>query len=115
MPAKGNPLAGCQLCHVDVEDEYVKSRHFRGNVACAKCHGPSKKHAADENNEVKPDEVFARTDVDRLCGRCHTCSRKVPPAWLRFLRGRRQVCTECHGAHGFARSTEGASGPRGSP
>ncbi|NQT88150.1 hypothetical protein HQ560_15390, partial [bacterium] len=44
-PAKTNPLAGCQLCHVDVEDEYVKSRHFRENVACVKCHGPSRKHA----------------------------------------------------------------------
>ena len=87
---------------MDVEDEYVESRHFRENVACVKCHGPSRKHAADENNEVKPDELFAREDVDGLCGRCHKCSRKVRPAWLRFLKGRRRVCTECHTAHGFA-------------
>ena len=94
-----NPLAGCQLCHVDVEDEYTPSRHFKEKIACTKCHGRSEGHLADENNEVKPDEVFAREDVDRLCSECHECSREPandPPV---ESAAQRRVCTDCHGSH----------------
>jgi hypothetical protein len=90
-----NPLAGCRQCHVDVEEQYVGGVHYKENVACTRCHGPSEGHIADENNEVKPDELFARDDVDRLCGECHECFREDdadPP-------GERKVCTECHGSH----------------
>jgi hypothetical protein len=103
---KKNPLAGCQLCHVDVEDEYVESEHFHEKVACTECHGPSKGHVADENNEVKPDEVFARKDVDRLCSKCHDCERDIPPGWSDLPPDKRKVCSECHLAHEFAESPE---------
>jgi len=94
-----NPLAGCVICHVDVGDAFEGSRHHREEIACTDCHGPSEGHVADENNAVKPDEVFAREDVDRLCGECHDCSRSgaakppdpLPEAW--------KVCTECHRSH----------------
>lgn len=99
--AQKNPLAGCTLCHVDVEDEYVESIHFDEKVACTDCHGPSKEHLADENNEVKPDELFARKDTDRLCSECHDCSREIPAGWSDLPLDKRQVCTECHVAHGF--------------
>jgi hypothetical protein len=99
---KKNPLAGCTLCHVDVEDEYVESVHFDEQVACTDCHGPSKEHLADENNEVKPEELFARKDTDRLCSECHECSRTIPTGWSDLPREKRQVCTECHGAHEFS-------------
>jgi hypothetical protein len=98
-----NPLAGCTLCHVDVEDEYVKSRHFKEKVACTECHGLSKGHVADENNEVKPDEMFARKDVDRLCSECHDCSREAPSPKQAPPPKKQLVCTDCHGAHGFTR------------
>jgi len=94
-----NPLAGCQLCHVDIEDEYMPSRHFKETIACTECHGPSEGHLADENNEVKPDEVFARKDVDRLCSECHECSRELandPPV---KSPAKERVCTDCHGSH----------------
>ena len=94
-----NPFAGCTMCHVDVEDELKGSTHVAKRVGCVTCHGPSKGHVADENNEVKPDERFAKKDTDRLCGRCHKCSRPAPerPA-------ARKVCTGCHGAHAFPRA-----------
>ncbi len=98
---KKNPLAGCTLCHVDVEDEYVESDHFHEKVACTECHGPSKGHLADENNDVKPDEMFARKDTDRLCSECHDCSRTIPPGWTDLPLDKRQVCSECHVAHEF--------------
>jgi hypothetical protein len=94
-----NPLAGCTLCHVDVEDEFVGSKHFDEKVGCKTCHGPSEGHLADENNEIKPDEVFARKDVERLCSQCHECWRDIPDGWAKQPRDKRQVCTECHGWH----------------
>ena len=98
-----NPLAGCQQCHVDIEDEYAVSLHFKMKIACTDCHGPSEGHLADENNEVKPDEVFARKDVDRLCGTCHGCSR---PTADESTADRSKVCTDCHGPHDLAQVKE---------
>jgi len=98
-PLQANPLAGCSLCHVDIEDEFVGSLHFEEKVGCITCHGPSEGHLADENNEVKPDEAFARPDVHRLCERCHECSRPKPQKPELTQDCQRKVCTDCHGAH----------------
>ncbi|MGA2498282.1 MAG: hypothetical protein ABSH20_11110 [Tepidisphaeraceae bacterium] len=100
--AQANPLAGCVQCHVDVERKYVKSLHFQRKIACTSCHGPSKGHLADENNEVKPDVVFARNDVDSRCERCHDCPR---PAEARANERKPldKVCTDCHGSHTLVR------------
>lgn len=101
---KTNPLAGCLQCHVDVEAEHLSSRHHRvRNIGCIDCHGPSKGHTTDENNEVKPEETFARKDVDRLCSRCHKCSRKTTPSRTKTQPDKRKVCTDCHLAHIFAK------------
>ena len=93
-----NPLGGCVSCHVDVEDELKKGKHLAEEVGCIECHGPSDGHVRDENNEIKPDQVFARKDVDRLCGECHKCSRpgaEEPPE-------EHKVCTDCHRPHSLA-------------
>ena len=97
--ADENPLAGCTMCHIDVEDEFVGGVHYKEKVGCKKCHGPSEGHVADENNEVKPNELFARKDIDRLCGTCHECPKpkKSEPA----AAPKCKVCTDCHGAHEF--------------
>ncbi len=102
-PAQLDPLteklvAGCDTCHVDVVDQFVSSRHFQEEVGCTHCHGPSREHAADENNEIKPDEVLARSDIDRLCGECHKCTRP-PSKNTASPQVRPQVCTDCHSAH----------------
>jgi hypothetical protein len=98
-PLQDNPLAGCSICHVDIEDQFVGSIHFEEKVGCKTCHGPSEGHLADENNEVKPEEVFAREDVDRLCGRCHECFREIPAEPELAADGKPKVCIDCHGAH----------------
>ncbi|MHC4185085.1 MAG: multiheme c-type cytochrome [Planctomycetota bacterium] len=105
LPSKEgtNPLAGCLQCHVDVEVEHLWSKHHSvSNMGCIECHGPSEGHLADENNEVKPDQAFARKDVDRLCSTCHKCSRKMPRGWTKTPPEKLAVCTECHAAHRFA-------------
>jgi hypothetical protein len=94
-------LSGCDLCHIDVVDEYVGTLHFKEGIGCIKCHGASDGHVRDENNDVKPEEVFARPNVDRLCGECHECCRTISPARTDADRARRQVCTDCHGSHRF--------------
>jgi hypothetical protein len=96
-------LAGCTLCHVDVEDEFVGTAHFTHDVGCRTCHGPSKGHLADENNEVKPDEMFARADVDRLCSDCHECERPGPAQAAGATGPEHKVCTDCHGWHTLAK------------
>jgi len=98
-PLQPNPLAGCSLCHVDVEDEYVDTTHFEESVGCKTCHGPSKGHLADENNEVKPDQMFARKAVDRLCAECHECDRPEPMKTARGKDKKPLVCIDCHGHH----------------
>ncbi len=101
-PLQANPLAGCSICHVDVEDEYTGSAHFKKKVGCKTCHGPSKGHVADENNEVKPDQTFARQEINRFCTSCHhhqQCCRPKPRKPQAKARPRSQVCTDCHGHH----------------
>lgn len=94
-----NPLAGCVMCHTDVGDRFTGSRHHKEEISCVDCHGPSDGHVADENNDVKPDETFAREDTDRLCGACHGCDRRIPSNWATIPPQDREVCTECHGSH----------------
>jgi hypothetical protein len=102
----GNPFGGCVMCHIDVEDEFEGSIHQTEQIGCVQCHGPSVGHVADENNEVRPDQVFARKDIDRLCGQCHACSRLMaaPPA---ELPAHRRVCSECHDAHSLVLAVGG--------
>jgi len=109
-PLQDNPLAGCSLCHVDVEDEFVGTLHFEEKVGCSTCHGPSEAHLADENNEVKPDEVFARENVDRLCGRCHECPRPKSEKLELTPAGEPKVCTDCHGPHDLAMVDDAGAG-----
>lgn len=94
-----NPLGGCGMCHVDVEDEFIGSLHDTEAVGCVKCHGPSKGHSADENNDVLPDHIFAGKEIDKMCEECHECSRSGPRSLDVGADGQRKLCTECHGAH----------------
>jgi hypothetical protein len=102
-----NPLAGCKQCHVDVDHESIGSVHYDEKVGCTDCHGASEGHIADENNDVKPDEVFARENVDRLCSACHECFREEPAV----AAPEAKVCTDCHGWHRvFVPSTPASGG-----
>ena len=90
-------LGGCQICHIDVADQLEGTEHARAAIGCITCHGRSKPHIEDENNEVKPDHIFKGPDIDDHCNTCHldTCpqtqahKRHKPP----------KTCAACHGAH----------------
>jgi hypothetical protein len=99
-----NPFAGCDMCHIDIVDELAGTKHEAEGVGCIKCHGPSRSHTQDENNEVKPDMVFVREDIDMFCSGCHQCSR--PPATAPSTKplSAQMVCTDCHGVHKIRRT-----------
>lgn len=101
-PLQMNPLAGCSLCHVDVEDEFVGTVHFEEKIGCKTCHGPSEGHLADENNEVKPDQLFVGESVNRVCSRCHECGRSSASETFAGEQEETRVCTDCHGHHDLA-------------
>ncbi len=104
---KGQPLGGgCEMCHVDVEDELVTSVHYTDGVGCVKCHGPSEGHSADENNDVKPDHVYGPDQIDAFCGSCHECSRPRVAASAEAPQPKRKICTECHQTHSLAPLSE---------
>ena len=102
-----NPLAGCELCHVDVEDEFAPSLHFAEKVACVDCHGLSEGHVANENNDIKPDVVFNRENTDPLCEECHACSRPEDSRPAEPPPQGPAICTDCHGNHNLALTTKG--------
>jgi hypothetical protein len=88
----------CITCHVNVRDELRGGAHDENDISCVDCHGASERHARDENNEIKPDQVFARKHVDKACGECHDCSREESAT---AKPSPRPVCTDCHTAHRF--------------
>ncbi len=93
---------GCDTCHVDVADQVAKTKHQAKRISCVKCHGPSREHAKDENNGVKPDRVFARGDIETFCNTCHKCSR--PRGGVKAaVPGKAPICTDCHGSHKIVR------------
>jgi len=117
----------CYVCHPGLKTEEITTIHVKMNVTCDECHGPSVEHMHDEMLMTKPDLLFGRSEVNRMCSNpiCHTPGGP-PPAdqvygrqdhkdhaaveafykkWLGRTRpnGRAitpdSVCTDCHGKH----------------
>jgi len=97
---RNTTLGGCVICHVDIADALARTKHERASIGCVTCHGLSKGHVKDENNEVKPDRVFPRHEIDPWCDGCHftTCSHAEADKPLP-KGARRRTCVDCHGAH----------------
>ena len=87
----------------DVVDELAGGKHAAAGIGCIRCHGPSKAHLADENNEVKPDRMPKRDRIDSFCASCHKCSRPVKPVPPAATRPKPKTCTDCHGTHKIKR------------
>jgi hypothetical protein len=109
----GNSL--CYVCHINLQDELITTVHLAEGITCDKCHGLSTEHMNDEMFMTKPDKLFGRTEVERMCLDCHQ-SHKDPQAveafrakWLGRARpnGRavtpESVCTDCHGTHNIVK------------
>ncbi|MFQ6036505.1 MAG: DUF1080 domain-containing protein [Sedimentisphaerales bacterium] len=121
---KPNGNNKCYVCHPSLKTEKITTVHLKMDISCDECHGPSVEHMHDEMLMTKPDLLFGRAEVDKMCSNpmCHKSggNRDVygwqehqdPAAvkafykkWLGRTRpnGRtvtaESVCTDCHGKH----------------
>ena len=103
---------GCQVCHIDFEEETLSVKHVEAGVGCNDCHGPSEDHSQDELNILYPDYLFGRGEVVSFCKTCHQEEHPKGKMYELFMKkwlgkyrpnGRMiradSVCTDCHGNH----------------
>ena len=127
---KANENDKCHVCHPDLKTEEISTSHLEMGITCDECHGPSVEHMHDEMLMTKPDLLFGRSEVRRMCSdpTCHKPGggrevyghedHKDPAAveaffeqWRGRIRpngravGRDSVCTDCHGTHNITKAT----------
>jgi len=116
----------CYVCHPGMKTEELTANHLAVGITCDICHGPSVEHMHDEMLMTKPDLLFGRSEVGKMCSHCHKPGQgrdvfarqdhKDPNAvqaffdkWTGRMRpnGRAvandSVCTDCHGTHNITK------------
>ncbi len=103
--------SACMVCHIDFDDEELTVQHRKADVMCAACHGACLQHMNDEMAATRPDLLFGRAEVDKMCLQCHGehKNQKAVDDFFKEWEGRRRpngqlitkgaVCTDCHGRH----------------
>lgn len=100
--------SSCLVCHKNFEKEEMAKTHQEANVGCAKCHGKSDEHRADEDNITPPDKMYSGLAVRKMCtSECHdehdVAAHKVVARWLERCPEKKDtenlICTDCHGYH----------------
>ncbi len=108
--AGGGPMADnsrCFVCHVNYMHEELAVRHAEANMDCAKCHGPSDAHIADESwasggNGTAPDIMYPKDEVNPSCMACHPKEKIDTPQHQPLFSNttsEEKTCTDCHGNH----------------
>ena len=99
----------CHVCHLNFEQEEMALTHARANIGCAKCHGPSDAHIADESwasggNGTAPDIMFPADKINPSCMACHPREKLKAENHAPFFAGTndKKHCTDCHGKHRMA-------------
>lgn len=124
----------CYVCHPGMKTEELTAVHLQMGITCNVCHGACVNHMHDEMLMTKPDLLFGRSEVDKMCSNptCHKpgegreiYGRKdhkdlaaVEEFYRRWLGRARpngravtaeSVCTDCHGTHNLDKSTKTGS------
>ena len=96
----------CQVCHLNLVTEDLAAKHAKANIGCAKCHGESDDHIADESwasggNGTAPTTMFPPDKINPSCYACHPKDKLDPDLHKAFLAGTsdKKLCTHCHGNH----------------
>lgn len=107
--ASGGPAADnsrCFVCHANYLDEKIAVTHAKANIGCARCHGESDAHIADESwgsggNGTAPDTMYPKAKINPSCMRCHTKDKIDTPQHKPVFATvtENKVCTDCHGNH----------------
>ena len=100
----------CFVCHLNYQTETIATTHARANIGCAKCHGASDAHIADESwasggKGTAPDIMYPSAKVNGLCTTCHDMEKddiKNKCKFHRLPESEKKVCTDCHGKHRLA-------------
>ncbi|MHC4172242.1 MAG: family 16 glycoside hydrolase, partial [Planctomycetota bacterium] len=120
----------CYVCHPALKTEELTTNHLDMGVTCDECHGPSTEHMHDEMLMTKPDLLFGRAEVNKMCSNpsCHKPGDQrsvygrqdhgdpvAVEAFFKKWRGRMRpngraittdsVCTDCHGKHNLDKPT----------
>jgi len=126
---KPNENSKCYVCHPGMKTEEISTIHVAKGVSCDICHGPSTEHMHDEMLMTEPDLLYGRSEVQKMCSKCHKPGgdrefyswqdHKNPDAveayfekWTGRIRpnGRavnhNSVCTDCHGTHNINKAIE---------
>ncbi|MHC4353319.1 MAG: 3-keto-disaccharide hydrolase [Planctomycetota bacterium] len=118
----------CYVCHPAMKTEELTTNHLDMGITCDACHGASTEHMHDEMLMTKPDLLFGRSQVRKMCSNptCHKPGserevygrqdHKDPEAVEAFFekwKGRMRpngrnithdsICTDCHGTHNIAK------------
>ncbi len=99
--------AACYVCHVNFKQDPFVQVHSKAHIGCAKCHGESPDHIADEANLTPPNIMYWASKIDLSCAGCHTNhnarARDVLARWQERCpdktNPKQLVCTDCHGDH----------------
>jgi len=96
----------CFVCHANYLDEKIAVTHARVNIGCARCHGESDAHIADESwgsggNGTAPDIMYPKEKINPSCMHCHTKDKIDTPQHEPVFAAStdKKVCTDCHGNH----------------
>ncbi len=100
----------CLVCHANLKREELNSVHQKVGVGCAKCHGESDNHSADEDALTAPDILYARDKIAPACLKCHMPKTIADvPDHAPFVEepspktekgpAKIKTCTDCHGKH----------------
>ena len=128
---KPNGNTKCYVCHPSLKTEDITTLHMDMDITCDECHGPSVEHMHDEMLMTKPDLLFGRAEVEKMCSnptchkpgddryvygfedhKDHTAVKVFHKKWLHRVRpnGRfitmKSVCTDCHGTHNIVEDLE---------
>ena len=99
----------CQVCHLNMALEELTIQHAKGDIGCAKCHGASDAHIADESwasggNGTAPEIMYPQYKINGFCRDCHKGPNEdkksgKPCPKLTGARTAQKFCTDCHGKH----------------
>lgn len=87
----------CRECHAEQFDAKYAGRHR--NVGCENCHGPSARHAADEN---EPSAMPPKPRDREFCLDCHGYDASRPNGFPQVdpqQHNARKRCVSCHDPH----------------
>ena len=101
----------CQVCHINFMKEELTMVHAKAGIGCAKCHGVSDAHIADESwasggNGTAPDIMYPRLKINPFCIECHTREKIGEVEMHKDLfdgSGGDKTCVDCHGKHLMAK------------